>query len=134
MGFIQDFCELENELLEQITVKMESPHRINAFKITSQSDFDLMIEYLSAAHSICNDPTPIKINGNYHGADWYFLEEHDFGHNIKLRLDLGDLNFCVKLTVTDLLLLVLLGLVLKNVDLLTLALLDYLGVNGSSVD
>ena len=78
MGFIQDFCELENELLEQITVKMELPHRINAFKITSRSDFDLMIEYLSAAHSICNDPTPIKINGNYHGADWYFLEEHDF--------------------------------------------------------
>lgn len=79
MGFIQDFCELESELLEKVTVKMKSPHQIKAFKITSQEDFDLMIEYLCAAHSYCDDPTPIKVNGKFRGLDWYFPEEHDFG-------------------------------------------------------
>ena len=41
-------------------------------------------------------------------------------------LDLNDLNLGVRLSVTDLLLLVLLGLVLQNVDLLTLAVLQHL--------
>ena len=47
----------------------------------------------------------------------------NFGH-LDLRLDLLDLNLCVRLSVTGLLLLVLLSLVLENVDLLALAVLN----------
>ena len=44
-------------------------------------------------------------------------------------LDLHDLNLGERLSVTDLLLLVLLGLVLHNVDLLVLTVLQYLSRN-----
>ena len=52
----------------------------------------------------------------------------------QLQCDLGDLHLGVGLTMTDLLLLALLGLVLQDVDLLALAVLDDLGLNGGTLD
>ena len=48
---------------------------------------------------------------------------------LESTLDLHDLNLGVRLSVTDLLLLVLLGLVLQNIDLLVLTVLENLGSN-----
>ena len=49
---------------------------------------------------------------------------------MSLKRDLVDLNLGIRLSVTDLLLLVFLGLVGHNVDLLSLAVLHYVGRYG----
>ena len=49
-------------------------------------------------------------------------------------LDLNDLNLGERLSVADLLLLVLLGLVLQNIDLLVLTVLENLGSNLSTLN
>ena len=51
----------------------------------------------------------------------------------KLQSDLGDLHLGVRLAMTDVLLLVLLGLVADDVDLLALAVLDDLGLDAGTL-
>ena len=79
MSLSEDFCKLEKKVTEQMEVKTDALNNIIAFKITSEADFNLMIAYLSIAHSSCCDPFPCKIRGKYRGADWYFCNERRSG-------------------------------------------------------
>ena len=70
------------------------------------------------------------VAGNGESGDSVVLgEKIAFCHSVKLQDNLGDFHLGVGLTMTDVLLLALLGLVLDDVDLLALAVLDDLGLD-----
>ena len=79
MSLSQEFCKLEIKLKEQMEVKTDDLDNIIAFKVVTKQDFDLMIAYLSLAHSSCCDPFPCKVRGRYQGKDWYFCNERGAG-------------------------------------------------------
>ena len=78
--------------------------------------------------------TVAAVTGNGESCDSVVLgKKFASGHN-SLQCDLGDLNLGVRLTMTHLALLVLLGLVLEDDQLLSLAVLDDLSLDSCTLD
>ena len=82
---LDEFCTLDKKVRKTITVKTDSVNRIIAYKINTKEEFDLMIEYLRQAHTSCMDFTPVNVEGEYEGADWYFDEQYTNAESRKTK-------------------------------------------------
>lgn len=61
---------------------------IKAAKCKTLNEFELLKTYWANAFVSCFNPTPRKIDGEYRGEDWYFIENVDIDQGMEGHLEL----------------------------------------------
>ena len=74
---MQKYEELKKQVLDKLKCKRGFFDSIIAVKIVTEDDFKLLKEYCVSAFTSCGDNDIAKVDGEYQGEDWYFIESID---------------------------------------------------------